>query len=282
MHKRKLYLRLKGGLGNQLFIYAFGIYCEEILNFDVRFDVFSGYVRDVYGSKPALNKIGIKHKKTNTWENLLLILNRKNILNHIDYKNIDQINYDFKIEEYKNEKKLYLEGYFQNIKYFELIQDTFLDSINLDPIKEVSFIDDLNFDNSVCIHHRIEFYEYEIDTTFFYKSFEFMESIIENPIYYVFSDSIELSKEYFKEFKHKKILFVDGLSDLEDLKLMSNFKNFILTIGTFGIWSALFSKKNDKVVVRPYENVTNEKAYPDFWHKIKLIKSEKNYKKNNK
>ena len=51
---------------------------------------------------------------------------------------------------------------------------------------------------------------------------------------------------------------------------MSKFKNFILTIGTFGIWAALLSKKS-KTIVRPYENITRGEAYPDSWKKILII-----------
>lgn len=268
MNNRKLFIRLKGGLGNQLFIYSYGIYCEKFLKLDVKFDIFSGYLKDVYGSKPRLEKIGIRLKKTKLIENILLTLGRKNYIKYVDYKNIDDLDHSFEIKNHEYLRPLYLEGYFQDIKYFKSIETTFYKSIDLSKIKDNSDKFNIDYNNSVCIHHRIEFYEFNIDKNYFLKSFKYFEENIKNPIFYVFSDSINLSKNYFKDFKKINIVFLDRHKDIEDLLLMSKFKNFILTIGTFGIWAALLSKKKSKTIVRPYKNITRGEAYPDSWKKF--------------
>lgn len=270
MTKRKLFLRLKGGIGNQLFIYSFGTFCEQNLGFDVYYDMFSGFFKDIYGSKPSLHKLGIRIKKTNFFQNLILILCRKKIFNHIDYINTEK-KQNFEISKIKLKKNIFLEGYFQDIKYFDSTKNKILDKIKL--INHDLNYSENNFDynKSVCVHHRIEYYNYEIDKEFFKKSFEFFDSIIQNPTFYIFSDSIDASKKYFEFLKNKKVQFVDGgHSDIQDLYLMSKFKNFILTIGTFGIWAAILSENQNKVVVRPHENITNDKAYPSNWKRIKL------------
>ena len=82
---------------------------------------------------------------------------------------------------------------------------------------------------------------------FFEKAFEKIENKINKPKYYVFSESIEVSKKYFSTFNDKEFIFVQNMSDLEDFKLMTFFKNYILTIGTFGIWAALLSNKKIKL-----------------------------------
>lgn len=271
MDKQKLYLRLKGGLGNQLFIYAFGVYCKEILDFDVRFDTFSGYYKDKYGSKPALSEIGLKFNQTSIIENIKLILSIKGLYKSINYINVDRKKTELKFQEFNKDKSLFLEGYFQDMSFLKKINYKVLKEINLDKYNTYLILKNLNFQESICIHHRIEFYNHEIDVKFFKKSFEKIENLINipNPKYFVFSDSIDLSKEYFgSHFKHKNFHFVEGKTDLEDLKAMSNFKNFILTIGTFGIWASLLSQKKNKIILRPERNVLNDSAYPESYFKI--------------
>lgn len=271
MDRQKIYLRLKGGLGNQLFIYSYGVYCKEILNFDVRFDTFSGYYKDKYGSKPALSKIGLKFKQTSIIENIKLILSIKGLYKSINYINVERIKSEFKLQEFNKDKSLFLEGYFQDMGFLKKINYRVLKEIDLVKYDTPLILKSINFDESVCIHHRIEFYNHDIDVEFFKKSFKRIENLINipNPKYFIFSDSIDLSKEYFiSNFKHKNFHFVEGKTDFEDLKAMSNFKNFILTIGTFGIWASLLSKKKNKIIFRPERNVLNDLAYPESYFKI--------------
>lgn len=264
MNKNKIYIRLKGGLGNQLFIYAFAIYCKTQLGCDILIDDFTGYFKDVYGSKPMLERIGIKFKKTTVLENFYITLCRKKVFRNLTYLNLERdpdIIFDDK--KFKN-KNLYIEGYFQNIKYFNKIKQTILQKINIDLIdsNQNDYIKKINPLNDICLHHRIAFYDFNIESLFFEKAFETIESKIDRPKYYVFSDSIEVSKKYFSTFNDKEFIFVQNKSDLEDFKLMTFFKNYILTIGTFGIWAALLSDKKNKIILKPKKNATINEAFP--------------------
>ena len=193
MNKNKIYIRLKGGLGNQLFIYAFAIYCKTHLGCDILIDDFTGYVKDVYGRKPMLEIIGIKFKKTTVLENLYITLCRKFISGNITYlnleKNPDIIFYEKKLKN----KNLYIEGYFQNIKYFNEIKQIIFQKINLDLIVlKNNYLKKINPVNDICIHHRVADYNFITESLFFEKAFETIESKINKPRYYVFSDSIDI------------------------------------------------------------------------------------------
>lgn len=259
----KIYIRLKGGLGNQLFIYAFAIYCKKNMGCNLLIDDFTGYVKDSYGRKPWLEMIGIKFKKTSFLENIYITLCRKFSLGNVYYLNLEK-NPDVIFEKTKFENKnLFIEGYFQNIKYFDKVKKTIFQQINLDliDIKDDS-IKKIDPAIDVCLHHRTTDYNFVVEGSFFEKAFNVMEKKIKKPKYYIFSESIEFSKKYFSGFNNKEFVFVQNKSDLEDFKMMTFFKNYILTIGTFGIWGALLSDKKNKIILFPKKNVTVHEAFP--------------------
>ena len=263
MSKKKIFIRLKGGLGNQLFIYAFAIYCKKNMECNVLIDDFTGYVKDAYGRKPMLEMIGIKFKKTSVLENIYITLCRKFSLGNIYYFNLEK-NPDiiFNNKKFEN-KNLFIEGYFQNIKYFEKVKQTIFQKINLDQIHiKDNSIKKIDPEIDVCLHHRTTDYNFVIESLFFEKAFKIIEKKIRNPKYYIFSESIESSKKYFSSFNNRDFIFVQNKSDLEDFKLMTFFKNYILTIGTFGIWAALLSDKKNKIILLPKKNVTTNEAFP--------------------
>tara|TARA_B100000963_G_scaffold8671_1_gene6751 strand:- start:23034 stop:23843 length:810 start_codon:yes stop_codon:yes gene_type:complete len=263
MNKNKIYIRLKGGFGNQLFIYAFAIYCKRYFGCDILIDNYTGYVKDVYGRKPMLEMIGIKFKKTNVLQNFYITLCRKLVFGKITYLNLEKDpDIIFNDKEFEN-KNLYIEGYFQNVKYFNKIKKTIFQKINLDLIDlKNNYKKKINPLIDVCLHHRTTDYNFVIESLFFEKAFEKIENKINKPKYYVFSESIEVSKKYFSTFNDKEFIFVQNMSDLEDFKLMTFFKNYILTIGTFGIWAALLSNKKNKIILKPKKNATNNGAFP--------------------
>ena len=53
-------VRLCGGLGNQLFQYAFGVYLQQQLGSEVRYDIHNGFVSDVFARTYRLHELGIR------------------------------------------------------------------------------------------------------------------------------------------------------------------------------------------------------------------------------
>jgi len=52
-----IYLRNKGGLGNQLFIYNFGLLISSKYNLKLVIDNSTGFFKDNYGRIPLLDKL---------------------------------------------------------------------------------------------------------------------------------------------------------------------------------------------------------------------------------
>jgi len=112
-----------------------------------------------------------------------------------------------------------------------------------------------------------EYYEY---------AFNFIESRVPNPKFFIFSDEIE----YVRTTMHfnRKVTFTRALSPIETLELARTCKHFISANSTFSWWSAYLSEASTKIVLFPKKYFTSEEkqlAYeddsdyvPSFWIKI--------------
>lgn len=81
----------------------------------------------------------------------------------------------------------------------------------------------------------------------------------------IFSDDIKWCKE---RIKGSNIYFSEGRTDIEDLCLLSQCQNFILSNSTFCWWGAYLSQTNG-IVVRPFQYFTGKIVQThdtkDFW-----------------
>jgi len=76
---KKVFFRVVGGIGNQLFIYFTGKALEK-KGYEVIFDLNSGYYWDKFERSSILQKLDAKIKKANLFEILFFfIANKKNI-----------------------------------------------------------------------------------------------------------------------------------------------------------------------------------------------------------
>jgi len=69
----------------------------------------------------------------------------------------------------------------------------------------------------------------------------------------VFSDDMVWCKENFR-LSGKRVLFSENKSSIEQLSLMSLFRNFIIANSTFSWWGAYLSAAEKKVIVRPFHH----------------------------
>ena len=88
----------------------------------------------------------------------------------------------------------------------------------------------------------------------------------------VFSDDFAWCKENFQAHSDL-ILFSEKKSAVEQLSIMSQFKNFIIANSTFSWWGAYLSNNSKKKVVRPYHHFDGDMTlranikdhYPSEW-----------------
>lgn len=104
---------------------------------------------------------------------------------------------------------------------------------------------------------------------YYMKSILYFESIIEKPVFYVFSNDIEWSKRLLK---NKKAVFVDWNikeNSWADMALMSSFRNLIIANSTFSWWAAWLGMA-EKVVCPPYliNGDENSDIFKPEWTRI--------------
>lgn len=274
-----------GGLGNQLFIYAFGMAKAMRFGKTLVIDDLSGFShRDLYHAQFALDGFSIKEPLLSNSKFKYLVANRyfwflarKIGLSHTE---VDHWKYD---ESAKQASSGYFEGYWQSYLYFHEYKDIIKSNLQLGNKDETKICDVknqiLNTKNSVAIGMR--FYEvFSGDAqrhggqleSYYSTAIDLVNSNIENPTYFVFSLNIERAKSELSKYHDRNIVFINPLESMADasldMYLMSLCDHFIISNSTLYWWAAYLGETDRSMVVAPYEGLPNEALLP-HWIKLK-------------
>lgn len=258
--------KITGGLGNQMFQYAYGkslsIKYNVPLILDTRFYHMNHGATKRRFQLPELN---INQIDTD----LSKVPNGSQILGIQDdfiYKD----NYT-----HPGTSVYYLDGYWQSEKYFKPIQNLILDefSPNEEQLKKLLLIPELD-SNSVSMHIRRTDYVtsngyHPVQSIEYYK--QALEIIGDYDNLFIFSDDVEWCK---KSLDFKNMVFVNGYTDIEEMWIQSLCKNNIIANSTFSWWGAWLNNYKDKKVIAPSKwfgtqaNLNQSDIIPDEWTKI--------------
>ena len=239
-------VRLTGGLGNQMFQYAFGLSMALERNEKLYVDTFS-YVRD-RKRRYELGKLDVNVKKINIIKQLkynLCIFMDVDKNKEIEYENIIFIK-----QEFKDEKEYYF-GCWQNVAYFKGIKPQLKNMYTYQCQKEGlrKIANRMVQTDSVAIHVRHGDYEqldrvYAIlDIQYYMDAMEYIRNHIELPQYYIFSDDIIWCKDKFNGIHN--LYFIQGNSTIEDYWLMLQCKHHVIANSTYSWWPAWLSCENE-------------------------------------
>jgi hypothetical protein len=289
--------QLLGGLGNQLFQYAAGRRLAHKFNTQLKFDIsaFDTYRLRSY----RLNNFNIEGEFASNEEILLIKKRSKNRIVNKFYEKIDEFKPYYKrnyikerfFYEYDSEfeflhDNVYLEGYWQNEKYFKEIESIIRlefklknDLMNFNkPIREKIEGDD----NSVSIHvRRGDYVTNEVTNQYhgvcsleyYHQATQKINFFIDSPHYYVFSDDIGWAKENIK--LDQPVSYIDSgpERDYEDLILMSSCRHNIIANSSFSWWGAWLNVHRNKTVIAPAHWLNDPKinasdTVPENWIRI--------------
>lgn len=235
--------KLQGGLGNQLFQWAFGRNLSNINNVPLYLDsnFYRLSIQGVTKRAFSLDKFPyLNYTLTDSLED-----NGKQFLRFSEPSNFTNLNYNLNYN-------YYLEGYFQSEKYFiessDLIKkDLRPSNENLDRLVTKYPIDK----NDISIHIRRTDYiasngYHPVQSIEYYK--QAIEIIGDYDNIFVFSDDINWCKE---NLKFDNMIFIDGNDDVEDLWIMSLCKNNVIANSSFSWWGAWLNNNKDKKVIAP-------------------------------
>ena len=276
----KFFIPVKGGLGNQMFFYAFSFYLKN-----------NGFKTHLIWNEFVFTK---QHNGVELFEvfNIPVNVITKNKINFLVKLNKSQIPFIFKrvlgrvfkgkyilmqkhkqaspytfenFTEYKNVKKIYADGFWQNYKYLESIRGELLESYRFKLPANFSnedYLKKIKNSNSVSIHIRRgdyldpKFADLNVirSKDYYLRALEFIKDKVENPIFFIFTDDLAWAK---KEFDSENFVFIEGNENKKaylDMYLMSECKHNIIANSTFSWWGAWLNTNPFKIVI-----------VPDFW-----------------
>ena len=268
-------VKLKGGLGNQMFQYSFAKLLQKKCNEDVKLDTsyFSSTEGDPIRKLRLLNfNTSIEIASDDEIANTCFFKHRTNPLG---LKNKMQTIIEGVFNKKKKKKKTraytrlekiqrysYFDGYWQSWRYVDEIWDSvskdFSPNYKLD-FRTENMIREVESCNSVFIGiRRGDYTKYvshygSFGQEYYDKAMEYIEQFVDKPVYYIFSNDIEWVKSNI-QFGDRVVVFretSDIVNDFEELVLMSKCKHSIIINSTYHWWGARLNEYKGKVVVAP-------------------------------
>lgn len=299
----KKIVKFQGGLGNQMFQYAFAFALAKETGAEILFDF--DWFKAVYTDKNVTTRtfeLGAFNAecKPACEEDLKLVIykDKRNLLEKLLWAL-------FKIKDFKPQKNIirqknayvfekkfltkpnvyYYEGYFQNEKYFkhcrkELLGHFSLRSTETLDAKNSQILEQIKGTNSVSIHiRRGDYVTLESASKFhgtcsleyYEKAIEYIAKRVKNPHFYLFSDDIDWVQANLKINHLYTVVDFNQEKSHFDLELMKNCKHNIVANSSFSWWGAWLNENPDKIVITPKNWIAaNQKCdiVPNGWVKL--------------
>jgi len=264
-------MRLKGGLGNQLFQYALGRHLSIIKKVPLQLDT-SSYRLDTL-REYRLSPLDI-HAHVTDRLSFFATDGKARYLNCIiqavrgliskPFQIVREPSFSFDSAVFDCSDQAYLDGFWQSEKYFLPIAKTLREDLQLKTpingaLKEIA--DQIRITNAVSIHVRRGDYVSNPTTTAFHgvcgvewyeTAAQIMESKVSNATYFVFSDDYEWAKTNLTF--DASMVFVppspDG-KEAQDMHVMSLCQHNIIANSSFSWWAAWLNANPNKIVIAP-------------------------------
>jgi hypothetical protein len=279
--------RLAGGLGNQLFMYAFNIAMAERNHVPLKLDVRGGFMRDrTYQRQHLLDYILPPVMPASRWESRLFPLghtlrkldrklNARLPLARRYYVQERSLSFDPEIRNLKIVRPTVFNGYWQAPQYFDDLKPGIAERIRFPkvltaPVHEEA--EKICAENAVCL--AIRRYEevprpkhHILQLDYFQQAMARIEQSIEKPHYFVFAQDMDWARNNIRSehpvtFAREKDLHAGVI---QDLYLMTQCRHYILSNSSLHWWAAWLNQSPDKVVIAPAKGWPNADMLPNDW-----------------
>ncbi|MBP6048185.1 MAG: alpha-1,2-fucosyltransferase [Chitinophagales bacterium] len=290
---------LTGGLGNQMFQYAFArnlsilnntqlvlntSYLESKLPFK-KWATPMQYELSIFDIKAIVEHNIIQSKYLYPFAKSEYFLRNKMAISKMNV--ITEQQHDFNPVYLDAKDNTYVKGNFQTEKYFEnikeIIQNDFTFKNSLDELNQQQAIQ-ITQCNSVSIHIRRGDYISlkqnankfaQIPLSYYNDARTFIENQISNPTYFVFSDDIHWAKENLQLPPTTQFISHNNSTSnsYKDMQLMSMCKHHIICNSTFSWWAAWLNQNKEKIVIAPKNwfadvSINSKDIIPSQWIKL--------------
>lgn len=267
----KLICGLSGGLGNQMFQYAYGRALAQRCGGELLLDL--GWFEESYLSVTnrtfSIDLFSTDFEVAAKEDVVKLKGNgkrKKGISKFISFDGsnfIKESHYHFDKSFLNVKKDAYLAGYWQSEKYFcdfeKLIRSsfTFKDELN-SGYKKLSLL--IGQENSIAVHVRRGDYVTDTNTRdhhgicslkYYEDAIELIKSKVNNPVFYFFSDDLDWVKNNLNSEGDSVYVESQSSKDHEDMQLMTKCKHFIIANSSFSWWGAWLCESKNKIVIAP-------------------------------
>jgi len=289
-------VRFKGGMGNQMFQYAFGRQLAYDLQADLKFDLTNLLYRnnppDFVYRKYDLDVFKVTINFLHPSGLLSTVFNRRNkkmsqglrwlLMRNYAVLKEPHFHFDPQILPAAKEGVVY-DGWWQSPKYFAGVEATirqefaFSRSIISESQELLQRIEQCN---AICLNvRRTDFLK--VDTLnatnldYFLRAADFMAQQVGDPHFFIFSDDVAWCRENIKlsfplevvGHEHKGYKFGNYL------QLMTRCRHFIIPNSSFAWWAAWLNTNPNKQVVAPknwFTDATIDTAdlVPESWHRL--------------
>lgn len=287
--KRKYFITLAGGLGNQMLQYSLYLYLksknynsclyhkldslDQHNGFELN-SIFPDLKIQFYNNK-AIDFYSILYHKLKKIDNFLKMKYRlssfERIVKLLPYQIINFPTWD-------------------DYTFIQKIQPPIWDVFHFQPLDAINskIAEIIKEKNSVSIHVRRGDYVNDLqwrkvlgdvcDLNYYLTAIDKISKKIENPFFVIFSDDMQWVKD---NFNVKDALYVDwnlNSNSYKDMQLMSMCKHNIIANSTFSLMAAWLNKSNKKLVMCPtkwrnYHNDSTKDLYiPKEWPLIDNLK----------
>lgn len=264
-------VQFMGGLGNQMFQYAFGrllaselgikVYYAKKTFDKIKIDVLGADIDFIEMEDCRVSKSSFRHIVKN---GIKQIFSKKFFLRR--YEEIEHHRFDEGVFQVQGNH--YFFGYWQSWRYLEMLKKHVASIFKFPEIFEQKhrvLLDGFRKDNAVAIHVRRGDYvanpEFNrvhgvCSIEYYREAIRQLREVVSGISIYWFSDDRDWVEEHLiSEFGGT---FVRGNSDLEDLYLMSQCRHNIIANSSFSWWAAYLNESDGKMVF-----------YPEKWYAVK-------------
>jgi hypothetical protein len=262
MSKRKIIIRLIGGLGNQLFQIQYAILLQEKLGGIILVDDSFLAASSKSHEKIAILPLVIPYKIIRLgWVDL----NIKRVIEKIFHLLRFRLPICFRpVFLFENSKvdleimqRIIIDGFWQDVSY---LNKSFIQTVRKSLIINNN-LENLNIGNLVCVHvrrgdylnnkHWFVLQQEIVSLSYYFQAFDYFKKEIINPLFEIYTDDELWALETFGNMNNVRVVKSKEFLPNVLLSRMASYQNYIIANSTLSWWAAVLSQKTDKKVVFP-------------------------------
>lgn len=273
-----------GGLGNQMFQYAFYLYVKEN-NSDTVFDVRDYDIHSYHSGFELTEIFGITAERLSDREIKSISLKQENLLVRA-LRRYCGLRLSKNTEVYENKEYTFvpfrafysdvvLRGNWQDVNYILPVEEKVRTAFEFPRIvsdKNTEVKELIQSCNSVSIHVRRGDYLMTsnlggvVGAQYYRGAIEYIIKNVISPVFFIFSDDIEWCKTEFNDLCPIFIDWNKGNQSYIDMQLISLCKHNIIANSSFSWWGAWLNQNPGKIVIMPQQWDTECKENKLVWN----------------